>query len=93
MLYYGWPYYAWSAGYDTWGREEIVKQMYEASDSATLDALMTEHNIRYIVVDHDVRTSTSYVVREDVIAATYRAVYTDGDGDWTFTIYDTDKKW
>ena len=93
MLYYGWPYYAWSAGYDTWGREEIVKQMYEAPDSATLDALMTEHNIRYIVVDHDVRTSTSYVVREDVIAATYRAVYTDGDGDWTFTIYDTDKKW
>lgn len=93
MLYYGWPYYAWSAGYDTWEREEIVKQMYEASDSVTLDALMTEHNIRYIVVDHDVRTSTSYVVREDVIAATYRAVYTDGDGDWTFTIYDTDKKW
>lgn len=92
MLYYGWPYYAWSAGYDTWGREAIVKQMYEAPDSATLDALMTEHNIRYIVVDHDVRTSTAYNVREDVIAATYQSVYTEGDGEWIFTIYDTDKK-
>ncbi len=92
MLYYGWPYYAWSAGYDTWGREEIVKQMYEASDSDTLDRMMTEYNIRFIIVDRDVRTSADYVVREDVIAATYRAVYTEGDGEWLFTIYDTDKK-
>jgi len=93
MLYYGWPYYAWSAGYDTWGREEIVKQMYEAPDSATLEEMVTEYNIRYIVVDYDVRTNTAYAAREDVIAATYQAVYTDGDGDWAFTIYDTDKKW
>lgn len=92
MLYYGWPYYAWSAGYDTWGREEIVKQMYEAADSATLEALITENNIRYIVVDREVRTSTAYAVREDVIATTYQAVYIEGDGDWVFTIYDTDKQ-
>ncbi len=92
MLYYGWPYYAWSAGYDTWGREEIVKQMYEAADSATLEALITENNIRYIVVDREVRTSTAYEVREDVIATTYQVVYIEGDGDWVFTIYDTDKQ-
>ncbi len=92
MLYYGWPYYAWSAGYDTWGREEIVKQMYEAPDCATLVQLIEENDIRYIVVDRDVRTSTTYAVREDVIAATYQAVYIEGEGEWLFTIYDTEKR-
>ena len=91
MLYYGWPYYAWSAGYDTWGREEVVKQIYEAGDSETLESLIEENDIRFIVVDREVRTNTGYNAREDVIADTYQAVYTEGDGEWLFTIYDTQK--
>jgi len=92
MLYYGWPYYAWSAGYDTYSREREVKKMYEASSVDKLDALVEEHNIRYIIVDHDCRTSSEYDVREDVIEAAYESVFEHDTGDWMVRIFDTTKE-
>lgn len=91
MLYYGWPYYAWSAGYDTAYREEQVRLMYEAESPEALSALISQNNIRYIIVDREVRTNEGYTVREDIISQTYSSVYSEGDGDWLFTIYDTQK--
>lgn len=87
MLYYGWPYYAWSAGYDTAARQEHVRQMYEASSSVELMELVIEYNIRYIVVDNDARNSEEYDIKEPVIRLTYECVYDDG----STQIYDTTK--
>lgn len=92
MLYYGWPYYAWSAGYDTYTREANVREMYEASSVEELDALIKEYNIRYIIVDHDCRTSSEYDVREDVIEAAYETVFEQDTGAWMVRIFDTTKK-
>ncbi len=89
MLYYGWPYYAWSAGYDTAYREQQVIAMFEASSVEELDARIKENGIRYIIVDNDARNSTLFFLREDVIDAAYAAVYTEGEGDWRVTVYDT----
>lgn len=89
MLYYGWPYYAWSAGYDTDYREQQVIQMFQAHSVEELDTLIKENNIRYIIVDNETRTNTLYVVNEDVIASAYEAVYTDGEGAYKTTVYDT----
>ncbi len=85
MLYYGWPYYAWSAGYDTDTRNQKVWDMYMASTSERLDLLVKEENIRYIIVDDDVRNSSEYEVNEENIRATYQCVFTSGTTD----IYDT----
>lgn len=92
MLYYGWPYYAWSAGYDTYAREYKVREMYEASSVEELDALVKENNIRYILVDFECRTSAEYIVREDVIETAYETVFEHDSGDWTVRIFDTEKK-
>lgn len=92
MLYYGWPYYAWSAGYDTYTRDANVREMYEASSEEELKALIKEHNIRYIIVDHDCRTSSEYDVREDVIENTYETVFEHDTGDWMVRIFDTTKE-
>ncbi len=92
MLYYGWPYYAWSAGYDTYYRDMQVKRMYEAASPEELDYLIQENNIRYIIVDHDCRTSSEYDVREDIIEATYETVFEHDSGDWMVRIFDTTKK-
>ncbi len=89
MLYYGWPYYAWSAGYDTFTRDMEVRRMYEASSVEELDELIKENNIRYIIVDHDCRTSSEYFVREDVIEAAYETVFEHDTGDWMVRIFDT----
>ena len=89
MLYYGWPYYAWSAGYDTDYRAAQVKAMYEAGSQDVLRELCTENNIRFIIVDNAVRTSENFRVNEKVIASTYGCVYSEGEGEWAFRIYDT----
>ena len=92
MLYYGWPYYAWSAGYDTEERDRNVRKMYEADSVEELKELITEHGIRYIIVDHDCRTSTEYTVREDIIESAYEVVFERDTGDWSFRIFDTQKE-
>lgn len=91
MLFLGWPYYAWSAGYDTDGRALLVKEMFEAETSEKLDELVRENNIRYIIVDKDCRDNVDYTVNENNIAATYATVYEEGSGDWKISIYDTNK--
>ncbi len=92
MLYYGHAYYAMSAGYDTYTREEIVRKMYEAPSSAQLDALVKEEGIDYIIVDRDARESYYFNVKEYVIEATYEEVFSYGEGDSRFTVYDTSKR-
>jgi len=92
MLYYGHAYYAMSAGYDTYTREEYVNQMYEASTPAVLDALVKEHGITYIIVDKDARDSYYFIPREHVIAATYEPVFSYGEDEYRFTVYDTSKR-
>lgn len=89
MIYNGWQYFAWSAGYDTAYRDEKVAAMYSAASPEELDALVEECGIAYIVVDADCRAQEAYSVREDVIGATYEAVYTEGEGSDMLTIYDT----
>lgn len=90
MLYNGWPYFAWSAGYDTAARDEQVIAMYSAVSSEELVRLVEENQIRFIVVDQECRNSESYTVREDVISTTFGVGYTEGSGDSMLTIYDTE---
>ncbi|MCQ2507108.1 MAG: hypothetical protein MJ113_08095 [Lachnospiraceae bacterium] len=91
MLYFGWPYYAWSAGYDTMYREDMVRRLYEAETPEKFLKLCKQENIRYVIVDNEVRTNNSYDVREDVISEACKMVYTTDTGVWRFTVYDTQR--
>lgn len=90
MLFEGWQYYGWSAGYDTPGRDILVKEMYEAATGEELYRLVKKNNIRFIVVDYDNRTSEAYDLNENNIANTFACVYTEGTGDFMLSIYDTE---
>lgn len=79
MLYYGWPYYAWSAGYDTDGRQAIVEEIFITPDKERLKELVEQEGISFIMVDPAIRDQEHYAFREDVIAAVYPLVYQDGD--------------
>lgn len=91
MLYQGHQYYAWSAGYDTLTRDELLRSMYQAQTPEELDRLVKENNIRFIVVDYENRNSSEYKLNEDNIRSTYEYVYAEGEGDWKISIYDTTK--
>jgi hypothetical protein len=89
MLYQGWQYYAWSAGYDTLYRDEQVRKMYEAETPGELDTLVRENHIRFIIVDWDNRNSDAYRLNEENIRLTYQRVYKEGEGERELSIYDT----
>lgn len=92
MLYQGWPYFAWSAGYPTDDRASMVKQMYEADNPDKLKELVEQNRISFIVVERANRESTEYKVNEENIAKTYQCVYTYGADFDRFSIYDTKKR-
>ena len=91
MLYEGWPYYPWSAGYDTNYRTAQVKRMYEAATPSELKKLAEKENIRFIIVDSENRESTDYALNEENIRETYECVYSIGEGDQKTSVYDTRK--
>jgi uncharacterized membrane protein YbaN (DUF454 family) len=91
ILFQGHQYYAWSAGYDTYSRDIMVRKMYEASSPGELDNLVRENNIRFIVVEYANRDSTDYRLNEDNIKAAYECVYSEGEGNYETNIYDTQK--
>ena len=79
MLYLGWPYYAWSAGYDTDARLRKADIMYGTYDSAKLQETARQEGITYILYE-DGMTLDGCEPHEDTIAKTFPLVYTSEDG-------------
>ena len=71
MMYLGWPYYAWSAGYDTYYRAARAVEIYTTASAQVLKETVEEEQITYILFEE---------CREDVIADTYPLVYQSDDG-------------
>ena len=79
MLYCGWPYYAWSAGYDTYYRAEQAVTIYTTDDQNVLKETVKQEKITYILFE-DGMSFESQECREDIIRETYPLVYTSEDG-------------
>ena len=77
MLYNGWPYYAWSAGYDTWYRGDVQQELYSTQDPGRLLALTAEEGITYILYEEGM-TLDGKPCREDIISSTFPLVFDNG---------------
>lgn len=86
MMYLGWPYYAWSAGYDTYGRARKAVEIYTSEDPAAVDRLVKEEKITYILFEEGMEFEGA-VCREDTIRELYTMVYQSDDG--RIRIYET----
>jgi hypothetical protein len=78
-IFYGWPYYAWSAGYDTATREDVVKRIYGGSDREEIVRLMRAHGMRYIVIDHGNREQKLYQLQEAALRQFFPTVFAHHD--------------
>ena len=78
MMYMGWPYYAWSAGYDTYGRADKAKKIYSSLDKDEVKALVNEESITYILFEEGMEYEQESC-REDVIASVFPLVYETED--------------
>ncbi|MBR3306296.1 MAG: hypothetical protein IKI75_03450 [Lachnospiraceae bacterium] len=76
-LYYGWPYYAWSAGYDTFAREETVVELFALRNPEALKSRLKDEGIRYVYVDGELRNSETYDFSEETLAEALELVWQD----------------
>lgn len=78
-MYLGWPYYAWSAGYDTYYRADTAKKIYAEEDPSELKKTVEREGITWILYEEGMDIEGSGC-REDVIAESCPLAYTSQDG-------------
>ena len=86
MMYCGWPYYGWSAGYDTDLRISRALRMYQTEDQKELRALVECEGITYIIYEDGMEIEGQQC-QEETISQAYSLAYTSEDG--TLRIYAT----
>lgn len=79
MMYNGWPYYAWSAGYDTDTRDSITNEIYAEKNPDNLKKSLKKEHIKYVIIDKHNNRDTS-VLRE-----TLKCVY-NNDGNFVYQV-------
>jgi sugar lactone lactonase YvrE len=88
-IFYGWPYYAWSAGYDTSKRDTVYKDLFENKDPRKVFRLLKDNDIAFVAIDNAVRRS-EFVKRpnEQVYASYFPKVFEDKQNKYnSLTIY------
>jgi len=79
--YLGWPYYGWSAGYDTDGRADEVIGIFSSRDEDELRARALASGASYIFVDWDLIDNHEFGFNEDIVAAAFPLVFrSDAEG-------------
>ena len=86
MMYLGWPYYAWSAGYDTYDRAEKAKEIYTSRDPERVKSLVQQERITYILFEKGMTFEEETCI-ETTIKSVYRLAYQSEDG--RIRIYET----
>ena len=78
MMYMGWPYYAWSAGYDTYYRAAKAKVIYSSADVEEIRNLVKQEKITYVLFEEGMEYETM-ACREDTIASAFKLIYETED--------------
>lgn len=78
MLYNGWPYYAWSAGYDTDTRAVNAIEIYSSKSKEKVKELVKKEGIDYIIYE-DGMTYEEHECSDEVIKKIYKCVFKKGD--------------
>jgi len=75
-LYLGHAYYAWSAGHDTWTREQKERRFLAAVDEdlAAADAFIRAEGVDYLLIDDELRRHPELTVNEPFFLKNYQVV-------------------
>lgn len=73
-IFLGWPYFAWSAGYEE-NRMPIMDTMYESRDPNVYCPLMDTYNISYITVEDTINDENLPEIRIDEFLKRFTPVY------------------
>ena len=70
-VFYGWPYYSWSAGYDASKRDRLYIELFESRDPWKVYHLLKENGIKYVGYDNAVRQAQFVRRPNQELYATY----------------------
>src|SRR5205807_2207890 len=70
-VFYGWPYYAWSAGYNASNRDRVYTELFENKDPWKVYHLLKENSISYVAYDNAVRQAQFIKRPNQELYATY----------------------
>lgn len=76
-IYYGYPYFTVTAGYDVSRRYRMMTRIYASEDPDELRKLAITEGINYIVIEERNRTADEYTLNEDVFYNTFPVAYKD----------------
>jgi DNA-binding beta-propeller fold protein YncE len=88
-VFYGWPYYSWSAGYDASKRDKLYLDLFETKDPRKLFRLLKQNSVSYVAFDNAVRHN-EFVKHpnEQVYAKFFPKVFQDKEHKYSsLTIY------
>ncbi len=49
-IFLGWPYFAWSAGYDTYQRDKLIKELFQGKSQLAICSQLLENKIDYLAL-------------------------------------------
>lgn len=88
-IFFGWPYFSWSAGYDTNTRGKNMGEMLGATDKISSCRLLKHNNISYIEINQSGFTDPNVPHISSVYSQKFSAVYHNDSQQ--YTIYDVAK--
>lgn len=53
-IFYGWPYYTWSAGYDTDQRKAILRSLFTNQDKTVVCRLLKDNQLDYVALEKQI---------------------------------------
>jgi hypothetical protein len=84
-VYLGWPYFSWSAGYDTDSRFQTMKTILEAKERQAVCGLAYSQNIDYVEIQRH-NFIEDVLVNHRLFSQEFKRIYYDPKED--FSIYD-----
>ena len=88
-VFYGWPYYAWGAGYDATQRDRVYRELFENKDPAKVYRMLKDNGIAYVAFDNAVRHG-EFIKRpnEQIYSEYFPKVFDDKDNHYnSLSIY------
>ena len=78
-LFYGWPSFPWSSGYDTSQRDQDYRQLFEGTDPYAVFRLLYKHRIAYVAWDDSLRRNHEFIKRpnEELYRLNFPKVWED----------------
>src|SRR6266566_6377660 len=70
-VFYGWPYYGWSAGYNASERDKVYTELFENRDPWKVYHLLKENGIKYVAYDNAIRQAQLIKRPNQELYATY----------------------